>query len=252
MSWTSEPDRGMYDAVNKGLRQAQGEILAYLNSDDLYFPWTLETVVAYFRRHPEADVVFGDALAVDDDTGRQEIYWFPPFNLTHLRAVGFLAQPAVFWRRRVMEEEGLFDDTLRYVADCDYWMRIGARQRFAKLNEMLAIERRHEQTLREASEGAVWTELEGVRRRYVEPIGPRLEQRFKLRTKLWFRLYWAALAVQAAAPIRVPFGVAYRYVRTRETGIVWARALAMLVPGMARFQVGKVMVPSRHWLEPPE
>ena len=53
---------GMYDAVNKGMRLASGEILAYLNSDDLYFPWTLETVVEAFGGHPEADVLFGETL----------------------------------------------------------------------------------------------------------------------------------------------------------------------------------------------
>src|ERR1043166_5067752 len=54
MRWQSAPDGGMYYAINEGLRQANGEILAYLNSDDLYFPWTIGVVVEAFRRHPEA------------------------------------------------------------------------------------------------------------------------------------------------------------------------------------------------------
>ena len=81
MRWTSEPDRGMYEAVNKGMRQATGDILCYLNSDDLYLPWTLESLVEAFRRHPEAGNVFGDALTVDDVSGRQDFYMAPPFDL---------------------------------------------------------------------------------------------------------------------------------------------------------------------------
>ena len=60
LRWISEPDHGMYSAINKGLAMARGQVLAYLNSDDLYFPWTVETVVAAFRSHPEADLVHGD------------------------------------------------------------------------------------------------------------------------------------------------------------------------------------------------
>ncbi len=66
MSWSSEPDEGMYDGINKGMRLASGDILAYLNSDDLYPPWALDVVVDAFERDPEVDVVFGDVLGVQD------------------------------------------------------------------------------------------------------------------------------------------------------------------------------------------
>ncbi len=62
----------MYDAINKGMRHAKGDILAYLNSDDLYFPWTLEVVVEAFGRDRKAELVYGDALGVYDDTGAQD------------------------------------------------------------------------------------------------------------------------------------------------------------------------------------
>ena len=65
LRWVSEPDRGMYDAINKGLRMARGEIVAYLNSDDLYFPWSVERVVDAFRQDIATDLVYGDALRID-------------------------------------------------------------------------------------------------------------------------------------------------------------------------------------------
>lgn len=198
MRWSSEPDEGMYQAINKGLAQARGDIVAYLNSDDLYFPWTLETVVAAFEANPDAHFVFGDVLAVDDATGEAQIYWMLPFDLDFIRRSGYLAQPGVFWRRRVLEELGPFDETLRYVADCDYWMRAGDRYRFLKIDEFLAVERLHHSTLRESVGEPLWKELERVRSSYVTLTGPhhdvqiakhndrrnRLERKYKVRLLL--------------------------------------------------------------------
>jgi len=142
LRWTSGPDRGMYDAINKGLAAARGEIVAYLNSDDLYFPWTLDVVVRALADRPDADFIFGDFLQINDVTGRRRLMWQMPFDLDYVQRAGFLAQPAVFWRRRAHEDLEGFDTRLRYVADCDYWMRAGATHKFTKLDEVLATENR--------------------------------------------------------------------------------------------------------------
>ena len=63
----------MYAAINTGLAEATGDIHAYLNSDDLYFPWSLEVAVAYLEAHPEVDVVYGDAINIDDVTRREHV-----------------------------------------------------------------------------------------------------------------------------------------------------------------------------------
>ena len=81
----SEPDRTMYNAVNKGMRLATGDTFCYLNSDDLYFPCTLETMVEAFHRHPDADFVVGDPLKIEDATGRQNVYRTIPFDLDPIR-----------------------------------------------------------------------------------------------------------------------------------------------------------------------
>lgn len=170
-SWVSEPDGGMYEAINKGMDRAHGEILAYLNSDDLYFPWTIATVVAVFAADPTIDVVFGDAVSVDDRSGRSLAIMHPPFDLDWVRREGFLAQPAVFWGRRVLDRFGGFDASLKFVADCDFWMRIGDDARFRRIDEFLAIDRIHHVGLRAARRGALEDELSMVRRRYVRMTG---------------------------------------------------------------------------------
>jgi glycosyltransferase involved in cell wall biosynthesis len=250
MRWSSEPDRGMYDAVNKGMRQASGEILAYLNSDDLYFPWTIEIVVAYFDRHPETDFVFGDALSIDDETARQELYWTPPFDLGYLREVGFLAQPTVFWRRSAYVCEGEFDDSLRYVADCEYWMRAGAHHRFAKINEFLAVERNHAGAQRLATDGAVWDELDAVRARFRSTKrGRAVGVPAWLRRAFWNRVYPLALLFSSWRGARRGPWANLRNSGTLEISPM--RLLVRTLPRIGARLAGDVVRPSRRWLEPP-
>lgn len=253
LRWVSEPDGGMYPAINKGLRLARGEILAYLNSDDLYFPWTLETVVRAFQAHPAADFVFGDVLNVDDATGTTEFYWMPPFHLDFIRRDGFLAQPGVFWRRRTFEAEGAFDETLRYVADCDYWMRAGGRREFRKVNEFVAIERDHHQTLRASAERALNAELRDVRSRYVSLEGRRHEillRRYQLRKRMWARVYWSIYLLESLLPRVLRRGPWSRFLNEGRTQISRTDALVMLIPRVGRRFWARAVHPSRYWLEP--
>jgi len=249
MRWLSEPDSGMYEAVNKGLRMASGDILAYLNSDDLYFPWTLETVVEALARHREADFVFGDALSLNDETKRQDLYWTFPFSLSHLRTTGFLAQPAVFWRRSAYTSIGPFDERLRYVADCDYWMRAGATHQFKKVDEFLAVERDHAATQR-ARGSAVWDELTEVRSRYVaagERPGP--VRRSVLRERVWRRLYSFALVAQATTPEWLRRSPWHRLLAAPEFRFSRLRLLLLTIPYLGRRFAGRVIVSDAGWLE---
>ena len=97
LRWLSEPDRGQADAINKGLALGTGDILAYLNSDDVLLPDALDRVVACFRRHPDADVVYGRAWFIDEDDRRTGAYRTAPFSLRRLAEDSCLCQPAVFW-----------------------------------------------------------------------------------------------------------------------------------------------------------
>jgi glycosyltransferase involved in cell wall biosynthesis len=147
LSWVSEPDRGMYDAINRGMRESRGEILAYLNSDDLLLPWAVTAAVEAFERFPNASIVFGDALRVDDASGEVGIDLHAPFSPRWTARFGTIVQPAVFWRRSTYERFGEFDADLRYIADLDYWLRVGGEAEVVRIDEVLAVVRWHEQSL---------------------------------------------------------------------------------------------------------
>ena len=135
-----ERDRGMYDAVNKGLDRARGDIVSYLNCDEQYLPGALAKVAAYFDAHPDVDVVFGDALLTDPD-GNLLAYrkgyqprW-PYIAVAHL----YVLSCTMFMRRRLIDSGARFDMGWKDVGDAEFVIRIlrnGARA--AHIGEYLA------------------------------------------------------------------------------------------------------------------
>jgi len=124
-----ERDSGMYDAVNRGLRRAQGEILAYLNCDEQYLPGCLQSVDAFFRAHPSVDVLFGDVVVVDADL-KYLVHRKVQVPLRHHTWVSHLATLtcATFFRRTILDEHGLFFDArLRDVGDAEWMIRLLGR-----------------------------------------------------------------------------------------------------------------------------
>lgn len=160
LKWISEPDGGMYDAIDKGFRLASGDVLAYLNTDDLYFPWSVETAVSALRSG--CDIVFGDGCVVTDSPARQsaEAAFFPAFDYAYYRYVGTIMQPTVFYTRAVREHVGQFDPRFRLLADCNYWLRC-AEAGFvpSKIDEMIAVQIDHGETLRETHQKRVSEEF---------------------------------------------------------------------------------------------
>jgi len=123
--WVSEPDRGQSDALNKGFRIAQGEILGWLNADDSYNAEAISKVVSYFQGHSGVDVVYGDCQVVDEYGQPIRISRSRPFDLARLLMENYIPQPTVFMRRRVLDAVGGVDERLHFVMDWELWLRVG-------------------------------------------------------------------------------------------------------------------------------
>lgn len=147
LTWVSEPDKGQSHAVNKGIMNTSGEIIGWLNSDDIYYPQTFQKIRQFFAKHPEIDVVYGDADFIDREG--KKLYRYPTerWNLQRFKSVCFISQPATFFRRRVVEQYGLIDESLNFCMDYEYWLRLALKgAKIAYLPQVLAGARVYPET----------------------------------------------------------------------------------------------------------
>ena len=124
LRWVSEKDSGQPEAVNKGLRMTDGEIIGWVNSDDVYYPDALPQVVAYFDAHPEVDVLYGKANIIDENDCEVEPYPTEPWNFERFKNDCYISQPAAFLRRRMVERFGYLVHEYHYTLDYEYWLRL--------------------------------------------------------------------------------------------------------------------------------
>ena len=143
LRWKSRPDNGQSAAINEGMRQATGEFLCYLNSDDVFCPGALRRIAEFFVAHPGAQIVYGLAGFINERDEALGAYPIEPWNYARLLETCFICQPACFWRRSAMQRHGPFDETLRYAMDYEYWLRVGSVTPFHLLPEKLADSRCH-------------------------------------------------------------------------------------------------------------
>lgn len=141
--WCSESDNGQAEAINKGFRRASGEIVAWLNSDDLYLPGAFQKAVEALEGDPELGLVFGDAITIDADGRPLNHLRFGDWGLAELSSFRIICQPAVFMRRAILEKAGYLDPSYHYMLDHHLWLRIARLAPLRHIPHIMAAARHH-------------------------------------------------------------------------------------------------------------
>jgi len=191
LHWVSEPDEGHADAVNKGFAMARGKIIGWLNSDDVYFDrGTVSAVVEAFQKHPEADIIYGDCTYIWEDGTILRVQCVPGFRYSRLLRGCFLEQPAVFFRRHVVENHKL-EKRLKVAIDYEYWLRIGRLYRFVRIPRILAADRNHRGRISVAQADKL------------KVVGAQLRKQYLGEPSPWLRLEWQVDKILSGLPRRL-------------------------------------------------
>lgn len=192
MKWTSEKDRGQTHAVNKGIKSTSGEIIGWLNSDDVYYPGALRAVEDYFASHPNVDVIYGLADHIDANDGHIEPYPVEPWSFQRMLETCIICQPAAFFRRRVIDTYGYLDENLRYCMDYELWVRLGAAGvKFNQIDRKIAGSRLYPQN-----------KTLGFRREVHAEINDMLKLKLKRVPDKWLLNYAHVVAEETFDPIK--------------------------------------------------
>jgi glycosyltransferase involved in cell wall biosynthesis len=197
--WVSEADAGQSDALNKGVRMARGELIAWINSDDFYpGPGVLARVVSLFGEDPELDVVYGDGLMVDSQgrpfrTHRGRVIRSAEDILVH--PASFVMQPAVFFRKGLFEEVGGVSVDLHWTMDYELWLRLFPRARKTRyVPEPFACATYHAGAKSVRGMLTQIRELGQVKRQYAERLRLGWPGRVRMRLGIWsLYAYWLAV-----------------------------------------------------------
>ncbi len=178
--WDSRPDNGQAAAINVGFARTKGEIMGWINSDDVLLPGALAFVGDFFHRHPEVDVVYGHRMLIDENDRQIGRWVMPAHDDAVLSWADFVPQETLFWRRRIWDKAGgKVDESFRFALDWDLLVRFReAGARFARLPRFLGGFRIHSQQKTSASITEIgFQEMDRIRERVLGRVPSRVEVR---------------------------------------------------------------------------
>jgi len=143
--WISEKDSGQAEAINKGFARANGEIVAWLNSDDYYMFNTISVAVRCFEQNPDVVMIYGDMLAVNGDGQTINVLKYKQLSLQDLLCFQIIGQPSVFFRRSALEKVGRLDPTFHFMLDHHLWIRLAQEGRILHIPQVWSAARYHPQ-----------------------------------------------------------------------------------------------------------
>ncbi|HWP40399.1 MAG TPA: glycosyltransferase family 2 protein [Tepidisphaeraceae bacterium] len=183
--WVSEPDNGQTHAINKGLSRATGEILGYLNSDDVLLPGALHRVADEFARDPACHWLTGQFVFFGSEPQHNyQVRVRVPTHPGDWFGIDPIAQPATFWRRQLQDRYGLLDESYRFGMDYEYWIRLVAAGEQCRLIDFpLAGYRLHSSSKTMARDEKFWAEDCRIFQTHIGKLSRREQRRARARIK---------------------------------------------------------------------
>jgi glycosyltransferase involved in cell wall biosynthesis len=224
--WVSEPDNGQAHAINKGLIRGTGDIIGWLNSDDLLLPSALRTIAHTFMDHPDYQVITGMNRTVYEESGHEynRFVWLPHTDVLRLFCV--VAQETTFWRRDVQDKIDLLDESLQFAMDYDYWQRmLAANYKFHFIPHYLSVFRQHQSAKTTAHRPVRTEELSRIyQRHYIAPdeddalnkLAAIVGSDWRAKVNLYKRL-----GHQRVSDWRYLFLIVFHLTNWRATGWLW-------------------------------
>lgn len=218
--WVSEPDQGQADAVNKGMRRATGDLLCWINSDDLFYPEDIARRVSQFQAHPDCDMIYGDTEQ-GPDPEHKRLRQGRPTDLPRMLKYAEcpIPQQSAMWRRSVLEKAGCLQERWHVLLDREYFTRIAAKCRIRYIPGAIGFFRNHEQS-KSISQKIRWAEEMPV---YYESIFDAnlygLEPHFlSCRNQCLFKVYFKSALLYADANERA---MAKNYLAKAKEASFW-------------------------------
>jgi len=158
--WVSEKDKGQTDAINKGFARANGEILAWLNSDDTYEPGAVSAAARYLQEHPEVGMVYGDCNFINESGRVIGKFSAAQTNYRLLRqGYSHIPQQTMFFRADLWKQVGPLDPSFYFAMDYDLWTRIAARSQVRYVPQTWANFRLHTSGKTILADDRCWPEM---------------------------------------------------------------------------------------------
>ena len=170
----SGKDAGQSAALNLAFAAADGQIMTFLNGDDVLRPGAVAYAANYFLQHPEVDVIYGHRQIIDSEDREVGRWWLPPHDESVLRHYDFIPQEGTFWRRRIWDRVSGIDSSFQFAFDWDLFLRFGEEgARFVRVPEILAAFRTHrEQKTRRQADNIGRAEVERLLQRVHGRVPP--------------------------------------------------------------------------------
>lgn len=215
--WVSEPDRGQTEAINKGFKKANGEILAWLNSDDTYLPGAVSEAVTYLQNHPDSGMVYGDANLISAEGNLLGKFPARQTDYPRLRR-GYvhIPQQASFFRTKLWKQVGPLDPSFYFAMDYDLWVRLAKISRLDYYPRLWANFRLHGDAKSVSDDDRCWPEMMRVHYKegggifsplvFKAKIRPLVYAWMPLRFRLWLRrVLILAVVLRLSALLDNPF-----------------------------------------------